>query len=78
MDYKKKKMMTGSVNKLRIDGLLRLTHGCEDLARILSSEDSTAAKQTGGWRRPERPRRSRREPEDRCEAEKLAAKCAST
>ncbi|KAI9995892.1 hypothetical protein PInf_012960 [Phytophthora infestans] len=39
MNNDEKKQTAESGDELKIDGLLRLTHGCEDLARALSSED---------------------------------------
>ncbi|EEY54771.1 uncharacterized protein PITG_08320 [Phytophthora infestans T30-4] len=39
MNNDEKKQMAESGDDLKIDGLPRLTHGCEDLARALLSED---------------------------------------
>ncbi|EEY70411.1 uncharacterized protein PITG_05824 [Phytophthora infestans T30-4] len=40
MNNDEKKETAESGDELKIDGLPRLTHGCEDLARALSSKDS--------------------------------------
>ncbi|EEY54581.1 uncharacterized protein PITG_19806 [Phytophthora infestans T30-4] len=39
MNNNEKEKTAESGDELKSDGLPRLTHGCEDLARVLSSED---------------------------------------